>query len=192
MQVFLTCVVIEHPVIQVSRHFRALRSPPEPGTVGFMERAPENGNPLFLKAPQDLRNHIHVMIECRSLRGSLFQYFPCIKIRVFGIETLVFAFQRREPVKGKGENTTISGFPLFSGPLQCRLHGPLIFFHFLDAFRGSIFIIDIRRIRQQFKAPQLRFLSGDLPDVIYLFAGNGLGMLPGDDLLSRYSMKIIP
>ena len=93
-------------------------------------------------------------------------------------------------MEGEGENTTISGFPLFSGPLQCRLHGPLIFFHFLDAFRGSIFIIDIRRIRQQFKAPQLRFLSGDLPDVIYLFAGNGLGVLTGDDLLSRCIFEV--
>ena len=64
----------------------------------------------------------------------------------------------------------------------------MAYYDFLDAFRGSIFIIDIRRIRQQFKAPQLRFLSGDLPDVIYLFAGNGLGVLTGNDLFTCYGM----
>ena len=77
-----------------------------------------------------------------------------------------------------------------SSPLQGGLYRAFILFHFLQAFWGSVCIIDIRRIRQQFKTAQLWLFSSGLPDIGNLLTGDGLGVLTGDDLLSRCIFEV--
>ena len=80
---------------------------------------------------------------------------------MLGVEAFVSAAYGGEPVEAEGEDTTggivcavlctrVVHFiwVVRSCPLQGGLCRAFILFHFLQAFRGDVCIIDIRRIRQ--------------------------------------------